>query len=86
MHPHVDASPVADWPESLGPGTVVFDTIYNPLETQLLRRAKAAGCTTITGLEMFVRQAAFQFEQWTAKPAPVEVFKGVLSDLRGASR
>lgn len=52
------------------PGDVVFDMVYNPLETRLLRDAKAAGKQTISGLEMFVEQAVAQFEIWTEDSAP----------------
>ena len=75
MHPHVDATPLPDPPETWGPGTVVFDTIYNPERTRLLRDAAERGCVTIPGTEMFVRQAAVQFELWTGQPAPLEVFR-----------
>lgn len=78
MHPDVDDTPMPDAPSNWGPETVVFDTIYNPLETRLLREAKAAGCVTIAGTEMFVRQAAVQFKQWTGQEAPVEIFRNVL--------
>lgn len=54
--------------------TVFFDTVYNPVETPMLKAAKARGCRTIDGVEMFVRQAAAQFELWTGKPAPVKLF------------
>lgn len=50
--------------------SVVFDMVYNPLETPLLRLAKSRGIHTISGLEMFVQQGARQFEIWTGKPAP----------------
>ena len=49
---------------------LVFDMVYNPLETPLLKLAKAHGIPTVTGLEMFVQQGARQFEIWTGKPAP----------------
>jgi 3-dehydroquinate dehydratase/shikimate dehydrogenase len=51
----------------------VFDTVYNPMETKLLKQAKAAGARTVGGVEMFVRQAAGQFETWTGKPPPTAV-------------
>jgi len=48
----------------------VFDIVYDPLETRLLKLAKERGAQTIPGIEMFVHQAARQFEIWTGKPAP----------------
>jgi 3-dehydroquinate dehydratase / shikimate dehydrogenase len=48
----------------------VFDMIYDPPETRLMRLAKARGAQVIPGVEMFVQQAARQFEIWTGKPAP----------------
>jgi 3-dehydroquinate dehydratase/shikimate dehydrogenase len=77
MYPHVDATPIpqATRPENWGPDTVVFDTIYNPRQTRLLREAHAAGCRTIPGVDMFIRQAAAQFALWTGQPAPLDVFR-----------
>ena len=49
---------------------VVFDMVYDPVETHLLQVARAKGITVIPGVEMFVQQAARQFEIWTGKPAP----------------
>jgi 3-dehydroquinate dehydratase/shikimate dehydrogenase len=49
---------------------LVFDMVYNPLETPLLRLAAARGLATIGGMEMFVQQGARQFEIWTGKAAP----------------
>lgn len=49
---------------------VVFDLVYNPLETPLIRMAREKGIPVITGVEMFVHQGARQFEIWTGKPAP----------------
>jgi len=49
---------------------VVFDMVYNPVETHLLQAARAKGIAVIPGVEMFVQQAARQFEIWTGKPAP----------------
>ena len=48
----------------------VFDMIYDPAETRLMKMAKARGAEVIPGIEMFVHQAARQFEIWTGKPAP----------------
>jgi 3-dehydroquinate dehydratase/shikimate dehydrogenase len=51
---------------------LVFDLVYNPVETPLLRLAKQKGIPVVTGVEMFVQQGARQFEIWTGKPAPEE--------------
>jgi 3-dehydroquinate dehydratase / shikimate dehydrogenase len=56
-------------PKELNAG-LVFDMVYNPLETPLLKLAKSRGLHVIGGLEMFVEQGARQFEIWTGKPAP----------------
>jgi 3-dehydroquinate dehydratase/shikimate dehydrogenase len=61
------AMPIAE--NELNAG-LVFDMIYNPLETPLLKLAKGRGIPVIKGLEMFVQQGARQFEIWTGKPAP----------------
>jgi 3-dehydroquinate dehydratase/shikimate dehydrogenase len=58
---------------------VVFDTVYNPARTPLLVQAESLGLPTIGGIEMFIRQAAAQFELWTGQPAPVGVFRKVLT-------
>jgi 3-dehydroquinate dehydratase/shikimate dehydrogenase len=56
-------------------GTVVLDMVYDPVETRLLREARAAGCTGIDGLEMLLAQAVAQFETWTGLEAPVEAMR-----------
>jgi 3-dehydroquinate dehydratase / shikimate dehydrogenase len=55
----------------------VFEMIYDPPETRLMKLAKAAGAQVIPGIEMFVQQAARQFEIWTGKPAPVDEMQRV---------
>ncbi len=63
--------------------SVVFDMVYNPLETPLLKLAKSKGIHTISGMEMFVQQGARQFEIWTGKPAPEsEMMRVVEHELR----
>jgi 3-dehydroquinate dehydratase/shikimate dehydrogenase len=62
----------------------VFDSVYNPIETPLLKLAQAKGCGTISGAEMFVHQAARQFEIWTGKPAPIDNIRQVLLRQLGA--
>ncbi len=51
---------------------IVFDLVYNPADTPLIRMARQQGINVITGVEMFVQQGARQFEIWTGKPAPEE--------------
>ncbi len=65
-------------PETLRATQVVFDMVYRPLETTLIQKARALGCTTIFGSEMLVQQAAEQFETWTGQPAPVDVMREAL--------
>ena len=81
MHPKTDASPVP--PEALRNGLVVYDAVYNPLETRLVREARAAGCRTVTGIDHFVRQAVEQFELWTERPAPVDRMRQVVVQALG---
>jgi 3-dehydroquinate dehydratase/shikimate dehydrogenase len=57
------------------PAKLVFDMVYNPLETLLGRKAKDQGATVIPGLEMFLEQAALQFEIWTGENAPRAVME-----------
>jgi 3-dehydroquinate dehydratase/shikimate dehydrogenase len=71
MYPHVDGCFFQD---SI-PAELVFDMVYNPLETALLRRATAQGLTVISGLQMFLEQAASQFEIWTGSSAPRPVME-----------
>ena len=62
---------------------LVFDLVYNPLETPLLKLAKERGISVVSGMEMFVQQGARQFEIWTGKPAPeAEMLRVVELELR----
>ncbi len=81
MHPKTDASPVPA--EMLRKGLVVYDAVYNPSETRLLREAREAGCRTVAGIDHFVRQAVEQFELWTGRDAPVETMRQVVLDALG---
>jgi len=60
-------------PEALARAPLVYDLIYNPEETELLRQARAAGCRTLGGLSMLIAQAAEQFRLWTGEEPPVGV-------------
>ena len=73
MHPNVNESPFQEnW---LRDEMIVFDTIYNPENTLLLKEARARQCRTVSGIEMFVRQAAAQFQRFTGQAAPLETLK-----------
>ena len=78
----VQATPVGMLPNVEGnlfpdriPADVVFDLVYNPLETALLKRAAEAGKVVVSGIEMFVEQAAAQFRIWTGLDAPRDVMR-----------
>ena len=73
----INATPVGMWPEVNDsyfkgeiPGEIVFDMVYNPLETMLIRRAREQGKQVVPGLKMFIEQAVRQFELWTGENAP----------------
>jgi len=70
------------------PGTMVLDMVYQPLETRLLRDARAVGATGVDGLEMLVEQAALQFQAWTGQAAPLDVMHAAAETVRnvGAKR
>jgi 3-dehydroquinate dehydratase/shikimate dehydrogenase len=71
MHPNIDESPVH--PSVFRPGLIVMDCVYNPETTMMVRHARDRECKVITGVEMFIRQAAEQFRLFTNTPAPAEV-------------
>lgn len=71
MFPEMDATPFLQ--KSLRPTTLVFDTVYNPEQTLLIKGAKATQCPVITGLQMFVRQAAYQYRLFTGLEPPIDV-------------
>jgi 3-dehydroquinate dehydratase/shikimate dehydrogenase len=82
MHPHVDATPVDA--KFLNKDMAVFDTVYNPAETLLLKQARQLGCRTISGLDMFINQAAEQFKLFTGYNANCDLMKkNVLAKLSG---
>src|SRR5581483_1015073 len=71
MSPHPEA---CFFPDAI-PADLVFDMVYNPLETTLLRHAASQGATVISGLQMFLEQAGRQFEIWTGASAPRSVME-----------
>ena len=73
MSPDVNKTPVPA--RLLKPGLIVFDIVYNPIKTRLLKEAEAAGAQTIGGLDMLVWQGAISFEKWTGQKAPLDLMK-----------
>jgi 3-dehydroquinate dehydratase/shikimate dehydrogenase len=76
QHPNLDESPIDV--RHLRPEMTVFDTVYNPEQTLLIKQARETGCRTITGIDMFVGQAALQFRLFTEQSAPVEPMRRVI--------
>ena len=84
MHPNVDATPFEK--HYLKPHMIVFDTVYNPENTLLIKEATARGCRLVTGVEMFVRQAQLQFELFTGKQASAEQMRESLKRAVGPAK
>jgi 3-dehydroquinate dehydratase/shikimate dehydrogenase len=84
MHPNVDESPFGK--AYLKPSLVVFDTVYNPESTLLVKEAREHGCRVVTGVEMFVRQAALQYLLFTGAEAPTAVMRETLKRVIGPVR
>jgi 3-dehydroquinate dehydratase/shikimate dehydrogenase len=78
MYPNINETPVPK--EYLKKDMVVFDTIYNPLETRLLKEAKEVGAKTISGVEMFINQAAEQFKLFTHSQPNMSVLRKTVLD------
>lgn len=76
MHPNIDESPLHA--SYLKQTHIVFETVYTPEQTLLVKEARTRGCAVITGVELFVRQAALQFQLFTGKEPPLELMQSVL--------
>jgi shikimate 5-dehydrogenase len=68
--------------EQLAGTGLVYDLIYNPIETEFLKEARRAGCETLGGLKMLVAQARLQFELWTGKSPDAELMHAAAAVLR----
>lgn len=76
MYPNMNETP---FPENwLRDGAIVFDTVYNPENTLLIKQARERGCRVVSGIEMFIRQAAAQFELFTGFAPELETFRETL--------
>ena len=81
MHPHTDATPLSK--ELLHKDLFVFDVIYNPMETKLMKDAADIGCKTLSGLDMLVNQGVLAFEWWTGKSPNSKLMKSKIIEFLG---
>jgi shikimate 5-dehydrogenase len=73
------------WPKDAHrPRSIVFDTVYTPLETRLIKDAQMADAITICGLSMFISQAQGQYERWTGMEAPEALMQRVALERLGS--
>jgi shikimate dehydrogenase len=73
MKPNSNQTPVqSEW---IKPDLAIMDIVYNPIETQLAKDAKAAGAKVVSGVEMLIYQGAASFEIWTSHSAPIDVMR-----------
>ena len=84
MHPDVDETPYEK--HYLRPSMVVFDVVYNPENTLLVKDARSRSCKVITGVDMFVRQACLQFKHFTGEEGPADLMRDVLKRATGAAK
>lgn len=76
MYPNVNETPFQQ--NFMHDDMLVFDTVYNPENTLLLKQSRERNCKTVSGIEMFVRQAAAQYRMFTGKEPPLEVMRNTL--------
>jgi 3-dehydroquinate dehydratase/shikimate dehydrogenase len=84
MHPHVDETPYNK--TAFKPGSIVFDTVYNPENTLFIKDARDRDCFVVTGVDMFVRQAALQYKLFTGQDAPEKAMRDVLKRATSAAK
>ncbi len=77
MHPDIEGLPPLPL-EALHPGLLVYDLVYNPVETRLLQEAKKRGCQTLSGVRMLVGQGAEAFRLWTGISPPSEIMEAAV--------
>jgi 3-dehydroquinate dehydratase/shikimate dehydrogenase len=84
MHPRVDDTPFEGG--QLRRNWLVFDAVYNPEQTLLIKEARQKGCRIVTGVDMFVQQAALQFKLFTERDAPDDIMRRALKRATGAAK
>lgn len=82
MHPNIDDVPIA-MASDMHDDLVVFDAVYNPNETGLIKQAFNAGAKPVYGIKMLLYQGAESFEIWTGKKAPIDVMQEALTKYLG---
>ena len=82
MDPHIDDEPIAK-AEDMHEGLVVFDAVYNPNETVLIKEAIKAGAEPVYGIKMLLYQGAESFRIWTGRDAPIDVMQEALNEYLG---
>jgi 3-dehydroquinate dehydratase/shikimate dehydrogenase len=84
MHPNVDETPFEK--HHLRPSMIVFDAVYNPENTLLVKEARSRNCTVVTGIDMFVRQAMRQFFLFTGQQGPEDLMRETVRRAIGAAK
>lgn len=84
MFPNINDTPISR--DALRGGMYVFDAVYNPENTFLLRQAREKGCTTISGIEMFIGQACLQFKLFTGQKASAKLMRELLKKALAVTR
>ncbi|MBN2579650.1 MAG: shikimate dehydrogenase [Pirellulales bacterium] len=84
MHPNVDETPYDK--HHLRPSMTVFDVVYNPESTLLIKDARSRNCTVITGVEMFVRQACLQFKLFSGQDGPADLMRETIRRAIGPAK
>jgi 3-dehydroquinate dehydratase/shikimate dehydrogenase len=84
MHPNVDDTPYDK--HHLRPSMIVFDVVYNPENTLLIKEARSRNCKVITGVDMFVRQACLQFKHFTGLEGPADLMRETIRRAIGAAQ
>ena len=82
MHPNVDVDPIAS-SDMMHEDLAVFDAVYNPNETVLIKEAIKAGAKPVYGIKMLLYQGAESFEIWTGRKAPIDVMQDALTKTLG---
>ncbi len=84
MHPNVDETPFEK--HFLRPSMVVFDAVYNPENTLLVKDARSRNCSVVTGVDMFVRQACLQFALFAGQEGPADLMRETIRRAIGAAK